>query len=517
VHNNYFYLRKLAEALKKKLTGWKIGTCFSQEKNTLVIGIFSGSEEFFIKADQNFSFSCLSFPESFPRAKKNSIDLFPQLINREILDVFPYRYERAFSFKMDQDLVLLFKLFGNFSNILLFEKENCIDVFKHNLKDVEKIRLPNLDRDIVINEASFYDSGCSPKRLIPPVNNVILEYMEGKGFNGLDKYGKWRLLSKTLEELKNPQYYIVSINQDIKFRLFPTGKIIKKSIDPLSILSEFYLMHQKQFWFHHEKSRLIKKLSIRLKKIRQYIDKLRKLQKERKAGLNYRQMADIIMANLHNLKLGYDDAELFDFYNNKTVRIKLNPKLSPQKNAENYYRKSKNQQKEFETIRNNINEKMRTASQLDNYIKQIEGFQNLKSLRIFSKKYQLESGSGRHEDAPRFKYYEYLGFIILVGKNAKNNEELTFEYGYKEDLWLHAKDVSGSHVLIKYQAGKPFPKPVIERAGQLAAYYSKNRNMQVCTVIYTEKKFVRKFKGAAPGIVRVDRENILFVNPSNHS
>jgi len=92
-----------------------------------------------------------------------------------------------------------------------------------------------------------------------------------------------------------------------------------------------------------------------------------------------------------------------------------------------------------------------------------------------------------------------------------------YEYGYKDDLWLHAKDVSGSHVLIKYQAGKSFPRPVIEKAGQLAAYYSKNRHSTVCPVIYTEKKYVRKLKGAPPGTVRVEKESILFSNPADQS
>jgi hypothetical protein len=78
VHNNYFFLRKLSANLRQKIPGWKIGACFSQEKNELIIGLYSDVEEFYIRADQNPQFSCLSFPASFFSAKKNSIDLFPR-------------------------------------------------------------------------------------------------------------------------------------------------------------------------------------------------------------------------------------------------------------------------------------------------------------------------------------------------------------------------------------------------------------------------------------------------------
>jgi predicted ribosome quality control (RQC) complex YloA/Tae2 family protein len=108
---------------------------------------------------------------------------------------------------------------------------------------------------------------------------------------------------------------------------------------------------------------------------------------------------------------------------------------------------------------------------------------------------------------------EFKGIRIWIGKNAQSNDTLTLKYGYKEDLWLHAKDVAGSHVLIKHQAGKPFPKDVVEHAAQLAAYYSKRKNESLCPVAITPRKFVRKRKGDKPGAVVVDREEVVMVEP----
>ncbi len=103
----------------------------------------------------------------------------------------------------------------------------------------------------------------------------------------------------------------------------------------------------------------------------------------------------------------------------------------------------------------------------------------------------------------------------MVGKHAKANDELTLKVANKDDLWLHAKDVAGSHVVIRHQAGKNIPKTVLERAAQLAAWFSKRKTDSLCPVIYTPKKHVRKRKGTAPGAVVVEKEQILMVEPKN--
>ncbi len=113
-----------------------------------------------------------------------------------------------------------------------------------------------------------------------------------------------------------------------------------------------------------------------------------------------------------------------------------------------------------------------------------------------------------------FKRFECEGFEILVGRNAKNNDILTQQFAYKEDLWLHARDVSGSHVIIKYQAGRNFPNSVIEKAASLAAFYSKRKTESLAPVIVTKKKYVRKTKGLQDGQVIVEKEEVVIVTPS---
>ena len=123
--------------------------------------------------------------------------------------------------------------------------------------------------------------------------------------------------------------------------------------------------------------------------------------------------------------------------------------------------------------------------------------------------------NGRAAPAARLPYRRFTceGFQIWVGKSAKDNDALTLRHGYKEDLWLHARDVSGSHVLLKHQANRPFPPAVVEKAAALAAWYSKRKTDTLCPVICTPKKYVRKTKGAPPGQVVVEKEKVLLVEP----
>ena len=105
------------------------------------------------------------------------------------------------------------------------------------------------------------------------------------------------------------------------------------------------------------------------------------------------------------------------------------------------------------------------------------------------------------------------GWEIRIGKNAASNDEMLRRYSHKDDLWLHAKDVSGSHVLICRKPGQAFPKDIIEAAAGLAAYHSKKRTESLADVQVTERKNIRKVKGSPAGAVRVERERVVLVKP----
>ena len=517
MHNNYFFLKKLAESLEERIIGFSADACFSQNKDELILAFVKGPSEFWIRADLKNQFSCLSFPDEFRRARKNSIDIFTEITGKTVTGIQTYAHERAFSIILNHEINLLFKLFGNNSNALLYKDGRCINVFKHDAGDENKIDPGTLDRTIRSNEDDNSFSLDKLRDMVPSFDKNILAYLESNGFtDSMNLKIKKDMVKNTLVLLDNPVYYIYPVKDTIKFSLLPGDRAARHFTDPVEALNYFYLEYHKLYWLNKEKGTLVRMLRKQLKKSKNYIANSREKLENLKTGGNYKQYGDIIMANLHTIQPGKDKVELFDFYHNDNVLIKLKTNLSPQKNAENYYRKAKNQKIEIQTLEKNIQARISQVQQLNEFIEIIENQNDLKQLKIFASKNGLSKKKNETESQkPMFKVYEYMDFQILVGRNARNNDELTFNYGYKEDLWLHAKDVKGSHVLIKYQSGKNFPRPVIEVAAQLAAYYSSSKNTNTCPVIFTPRKFVRKSKGLPAGAVFVDKEDIIFVQPGN--
>jgi predicted ribosome quality control (RQC) complex YloA/Tae2 family protein len=104
------------------------------------------------------------------------------------------------------------------------------------------------------------------------------------------------------------------------------------------------------------------------------------------------------------------------------------------------------------------------------------------------------------------------GFTILIGKNSRQNEEVTFRQATANDVWVHARGVPGAHVIVK-AAGREIPRSTLEEAARLAAYYSQARGMTTAPVDYTLQRYVRHMKGGGPGMVVYERERTVFVAP----
>ena len=106
------------------------------------------------------------------------------------------------------------------------------------------------------------------------------------------------------------------------------------------------------------------------------------------------------------------------------------------------------------------------------------------------------------------------GFTVLIGKNSRQNEEVTFHQATANDIWLHARGVPGAHVIIK-AAGREIPRSTIEQAASLAAYYSQARGTTTAPVDYTLQRYVRHMKGGGPGMVIYEKERTLYVAPES--
>ncbi|MEM6525060.1 MAG: NFACT RNA binding domain-containing protein [Bacteroidota bacterium] len=507
MHNNYYFLTRLVRELEPKITGSTLTNCFSQNKDELIISFDDG---FTIKAALDSNFSCLSFPNTFYRARKNSIDLFEKLQYKKVTGIRQFENERCFAIEFENDLNLIFKMHGNRSNIILFEHSNLRDVFKSKLKNDFNLSITTLDRSIDQSYENFklYDGDLN--KLFPTFGKELKSYLN-REFLEQSLEDRWELIQSVKKKLASGKFYICRYQQKLHLSLVEIGDTLRTYEGAIEAINDFFTLKVQTDTFNPEKNKALTDLGKKLIQTQKYITVSSQKLEELQSGTSYSQIGDILMANLTTISKGVDNVLLENFYNhNKTVRIKLNRNLTPQKNAENYYRKSKNQSKELEILKQNIHLKQQIQSAILQQIEAVKNSENLKGLRKIIK---LETAQTRKKIPKPFSEIEYLGYKIQIGKNAKSNDIMLRSYSQKNDLWLHAKDVSGSHVIIREIPGKKFPKSLIERGAEIAAFHSKKRNETLCPVIYTPRKFVRKRKGDPAGAVVVEREKIILVNP----
>lgn len=468
-------------------------------------------ESFFIKAHLLSSFCCLTFPKEISRARKNSVDLFDEVILKKMVGVTQYENERSFSVDLDQHLSLVFKMHANRSNILLAKEGLIITIFKNQFKDDFDISLSDLHQTIDWSESHFESNIHNLKEAYFTLGKEFWRYLEENGFFQKNHQEQWKHFSDTLQKLLHPKFYILNRNGNIKFSLLPGPNVVAVFEDPMDAINEFFYLHVQTIALQKEKGVMIKKLTSSITSSQSYIEKNRKKLEEIEDSTHYKSWADILMANMHQVQKGSTKAVLKDFSNNP-ISIKLKPELSVQKNAEIFYRKAKNQDIEIDKIKTAIAKKEQEIEEWNNQLSLINNIETLPELRKHFK--TTEKVILKKKEPLPFHLVEFMGYQIWIGKNAVNNDLLTLKHAHKDDLWLHAKDVAGSHVIIKHQAGKAFPKDVIERAAELAAYNSKRKTETLCPVAYTQKKFVRKRKGDLPGTVIVEREDVIMVKPA---
>ncbi len=514
MHNNYYFLRQLTPVLNLKLKDCVISECFSQNKEELIIRFETRTDPFFIKASLLASFSCLSFPDNFQRARRNSIDLFGELIGQRVEGIRQFENERSFALMLSNGYALLFKMHGNRSNIVLFKEGKAFELFRNNLTEDEVLILDELDRTIDWSREGFELQRDTLQLQYFTFGKLVWKYLEDNGFQNATSDQQWQAIQTLQADFEKLRYFIIELNNKLYLSLIRWGNVMKEFSDPLKAINEFFHTYTHHHAFSKEKLTALSALKSKLHSGELYCKKTRDKLNELEINNNYKTWADLLMANLHAIKSGTEKVSLQDFYQeNHLIEIKLKRDLSPQKNAEVFYRKSKNQQQELDRLKQSIETKQKEIEKIKEQIQKLENTEDLKGIRNLSTSFGLDAANEKQAGPLPYHEFEFQGFKIWVGRNAQSNDTLTLKHSYKEDLWLHAKDVAGSHVLIKHKAGKDFPKEVIERAAQLAAYNSKRKTESLCPVSVTQKKFVRKRKGDPAGTVIVEREEVIMVEP----
>lgn len=302
------------------------------------------------------------------------------------------------------------------------------------------------------------------------------------------------------------------------------GEFDKKSFKSYSeLLDAFYTARENSERLRRSAADIIKLITnLRARTERKLAIRLNDLKKcENRETL--RIYGELLKANLYRLQNGATFAEVENYYDEmKQIRIPLNPALSPQKNADKYfkdYKKTYTAERTLTDLTERDKEELKYFDSVLDSISRSESISEISEIReeLALAGYIKQNGARKKKASavPQFKEYTSdEGYKILVGKNNRQNDYLTTVLAAKNDLWFHVKNIPGSHVIVMCRGGEVSDATVM-KAAALAAENSKAAGSSQVPVDYTPVKFVKKPNGAKPGMVIYTTNKTVFVTPEN--
>jgi predicted ribosome quality control (RQC) complex YloA/Tae2 family protein len=240
-----------------------------------------------------------------------------------------------------------------------------------------------------------------------------------------------------------------------------------------------------------------------------------------------KMMGDLLTANLGLLQKGQKEISVLNYYDPdlQNITIPLEPKLKPVENAQHYYHRYAKAKRSVDILERQITETTMEITYLDGILVQLDDAATKADMNEIRTELSeqgylppIAPSTKKYKGKPPVPTYKPLRFIspdgwdIYVGKNNKQNDYVTFKLARSSDLWLHTKDIPGSHVIVRMQE-PDIPPATLQTAAHLATYFSKSRASSNVPVDYTLRKSVRKPSGAKPGFVIYEQQRTLYVTP----
>lgn len=235
----------------------------------------------------------------------------------------------------------------------------------------------------------------------------------------------------------------------------------------------------------------------------------------------FKLYGELISAYAYQIEPNTKSCEVLNYYTNENVVIPMDEQLTPQENSRKYYEKYNKQKRTYEALNEliistkteiDLLESIKTSLEIaTSYDDLIQIKEELSTYGFVKTKYIAKGRPEKSKSRP-FHYLSSDGIDIYVGKNNIQNEELTFKFASGNDWWFHAKNMPGSHVIVK-NPGRELPDNTYEEAAALAAYYSKGRDMEKVEIDYVEKKAVKKVPGAPLGFVIYNSNYSMNIAP----
>lgn len=526
--NHKATISALADELQS-IVGYSFSQIYTQDKGLLILEITDGKSVLYLEFSTNSPYDRLLLRNRHNRAKANTKDLFGVLVGETITNINQVNEDRILVISTPIHN-LYFVLFGhNKSDLLVTTKKNKIIHSLNNLDEIgsqisidtnEQKTISDFDGDTFFSDAlkkckyyfgKYYTdkylelNNLSKKTLLKDIN---LQEQEEK----VDRY------YYQLARAKESYVYKLSEEKYLLSLIELNGYELHKKCENISegIRTKF-VREVSKTRITELKKKSLGKLEKLISKDETAIKRINNLEDGEVKSDELRHYAELLISQPNPKIKSGKEIELTD-WEGASIKIPLDEKLSLLDNAQKYFKKSSNVLKERTIAKAKLPDlelRLAEKKQLLASIAQSDDVKIIEEILVENRKIlgDIVEHKGPEIREEKFKKYELSeNFVLYVGKNAKNNDELTMKFAKPNDIWLHARGVGGSHCVIRVDGREP-SKGIIKEAAAIAAFYSKAKTSHLAPVAYTQKKYVTKPKGANPGAVVLRREEVVLVEP----
>jgi predicted ribosome quality control (RQC) complex YloA/Tae2 family protein len=544
VVNNYYTLQALVREWRPDLVGCVVQDVFSQHKNELTVALGGEEQDWMVRGSVQRPTIHLFRVEGYSKARRNVATLLEGTIGQRITDVRIADRDRLVFLDLDDGAAILWQLFGARANAFHVAPNDTIkEAFQRN-DELAGTEAPTpypapMPESFADFEDRWKDNRNKTRQAVQSAvplfgRTLARETLHRAGVDTPDpddcteaeRRALFTAAMALCDALANPDPVIYGAGQfPDAFSLIPLrhrADAPAEHYDTVdAAVSSFVRRSLAEQHFHRLYDPLEEALEAAVEHYRQSAERMEEeLDSESRAG-RYERWGHLLMAQQDQVPDGAEEVDLPDlFADGEPVTIPLDPAKSPVENAQHYYRRARRTRRSREEAANRLDETIEQADRAETLLDELREIDTLDGIKQFrnDREADLAPFVDRDDaDVDRFPYRRFDlgdGFEVWVGKNARQNHELTFHAAQKYDLWLHAREVPGAHTVLHLPNRDAQPgKHRIYTAAAIAAHFSKASGSGLVPVMITERKYVTSPKGADPGVVRVDREDVVMVEP----
>jgi len=569
-------VKSVVEELKEKLKGGRIDKIFQPEKDEIILQVRSIGQNFKLILSANASYPRIHLTD-YTKDNPANPPVFCMVLRKhlsggKILDINFHDFERIVNLEVESinelgDIStkkLIIEIMGRHSNIILVNDENrIIDAIKHVDNEISSVR--------EVMPARPYRLPPSQDKISPAEINIqsLLENAAKASNTSIEKFllnsikGFSPLLCREICYLadidgKKPVEYLPaeSVNrleavlQNIINRINTSDfepciafedenydnpvdfhcirlhqyKYVKALPSISAVLNEFYTIKDAYERLKQKKSDLVKVIHTNIDRCKKKISLQQEKLREVADRENLKLYGELITANIYNIPKNARSVSLLNYYSDEGeyIDIPLDENLSPQENAQRYFKQYSKSKKAYASTSIQLEESLKELEYLESMSQLLDDCTTVQEINEIRQELAEQGyitirkrNESKKQDTPSkpLRCKSSDGYYIYVGKNNKQNDLLTLKTAQTNDIWLHTKNIPGSHVIIKKHTREEVPSTTLLEAAMLAAYYSKAKMSANVPVDYTTVKNVKKPNGAKPGMVIYENYKTIIVTP----